>query len=53
MGDKPESEEAPRWEPYTRQQVVGATSRYDQQLNEALGREALTLESNRKPAAGD
>lgn len=53
MGDKPESEEAPRWEPYTRQQVVGATSRYDQQLNQALGREALTLESNRKPAAGD
>lgn len=53
MGDKPESEEAPRWKPYTRQQVVGATSRYDQQLNEALGREALTLESNRKPAAGE
>lgn len=53
MGDKPESEEAPRWKPYTRQQVVGATSRYDQQLNQALGREALTLESNRKPAAGE
>ncbi len=53
MGDKPESEEAPRWEPYTRQEVVGATSRYDQQLNEALGREARTLESNRKPGAGD
>lgn len=53
MGDKPESEEAPRWEPYTRQQVVGATSRYDQQLNEALGREALTLESNRKPGPGE
>lgn len=53
MGDEPESEEAPRWEPYTRQQVVGATSRYDQQLNEALGREARTLESNRKPGVGD
>ncbi|UCH41048.1 MAG: TauD/TfdA family dioxygenase [Gammaproteobacteria bacterium] len=52
MGDKPESMEAPRWKPYTRQEVVGATSRYDQQLNEALGREVRTLESNRKPGAG-
>ena len=48
MGDKPGSEEAPRWEPYTRQQVVGATSRYDRQLNEALGRSVRTLESNRR-----
>lgn len=48
MGDKPESGQAPRWEPYTRQQVVGASSRYDRQLNEALGREVQTLESNRK-----
>ena len=48
MGDSPEPATAPRWEPYTRQQVVGATSRYDQQLNDALGREVRTLESNRK-----
>ena len=53
MGDKPESAQAPRWEPYTRQQVVGASSRYDRQLNEALGREVRTLESNRKQGAGD
>ena len=48
MGDMPEAAEMPRWEPYVRQEVVGATSRYDQQLNEALGREIQTLESNRK-----
>ena len=49
MGDHPEPAAPPRWEPFTRQQVVGATSRYDQQLNAALGREVRTLESNRKP----
>ena len=49
MGDKPESEQAPRWPAWTREQTVGATSRYDQQLNDALGREVRTLESNRKP----
>jgi taurine dioxygenase len=48
MGDIPEAAEAPRWEPYTRQEVVGATSRYDQQLNNAIDREVMTLESNRK-----
>ena len=48
MGDKPEAAEAPRWAPYVRKEVVGATSRYDQQLNDALGREVMTLESNRK-----
>ena len=53
MGDRPESTKAPRWEPYTRQAVVGATSRYDRQLNEALGRDVRTLESNRKPASSD
>ena len=48
MGDTPESAQQPRWEPYLRQQNVGATSRYDQQLNAALGRHIETLESNRK-----
>ena len=48
MGDIPEAAEAPRWEPYTRQEVVGATSRYDQQLNNVLDREVMTLESIRK-----
>ena len=48
VGDKPEGSEAARWQPYTRQEVVGATSRYDQQLNDALGRDVQTLESNRR-----
>ena len=48
MGDKPEAAQAPRWESYVRKEIVGATSRYDQQLNDALGREVMTLESNRK-----
>ena len=48
VGDKPEAAESPRWEPYTRQEVVGATSRYDRQLNDALGRQVQTLESNRR-----
>ncbi|MGD8421562.1 MAG: TauD/TfdA family dioxygenase [Gammaproteobacteria bacterium] len=48
MGDKPEGIAPPRWEPYLRRENVGATSRYDQQLNEALGREIQTLESNRR-----
>jgi len=48
MGDKPEAAAAPRWQPYVRRENVGASSRYDQQLNDALGRDILTLESNRK-----
>jgi taurine dioxygenase len=48
MGDEPEAAQAPRWEPFVRKQNVGATSRYDEQLNRALGREFRTLESNRK-----
>ncbi len=48
MGDRPEAAAPPRWEPWVRQQVVGATSRYDRQLNEALGRDVQTLETNRK-----
>lgn len=48
MGDKPEAAAALRWQPYVRRENVGASSRYDQQLNDALGRNTLTLESNRK-----
>lgn len=48
MGDKPEAAAPPRFEPYLRREAVGATSRYDQQLNDALGREIRTLESNRR-----
>lgn len=48
MGDEPEAAEAPRWEPFVRKQNVGATSRYDEQLNRALGRQIQTLESNRR-----
>jgi taurine dioxygenase len=48
MGDKPEAAAASRWQPYVRRENVGASSRYDQQLNDTLGRHILTLESNRK-----
>ena len=48
MGDEPEAAQAPRWEPFVRKQNVGATSRYDEQLNRALGRQIQTLESNRR-----
>lgn len=48
MGDKPEAAAAPRWEAYVRRENVGASSRYDQQLNDTLGRHIQTLESNRK-----
>lgn len=48
MGDKPEAAAEPRWQPYVRRENVGASSRYDQQLNDALGRQIPTLESNRK-----
>jgi hypothetical protein len=36
------------WEPYVRKETVGATSRYDQQLGDALGRHIETMELNRK-----
>ena len=49
MGDVPEAAEPPRWEPYLRSRHAGATSRFDRQLNEFLGRSAKSLESNRKP----
>ena len=48
MGDTPEAAQPPRWQPYVRTQNASATSRYDQQLNAALGRPIQTLESNRR-----
>jgi taurine dioxygenase len=51
MGDVPEGACPPRYEPYVRTQHAGATSRHDRQLNRYLGREAQSLESNRKPEA--
>jgi taurine dioxygenase len=35
-----------RWQPYTRLEKAGATSRYDIQLNKHLGQQATSLESN-------
>jgi taurine dioxygenase len=49
MGDVPEGVAPPRWEPYVRTQHAGATSRHDRQLNAYLGRQAQSLEANRKP----
>ncbi len=49
MGDVPEAANPPRWEPYVRGRNAGATSRFDRQLNAYLGRQAQSLESNRKP----
>ena len=48
MGDTPEAAVASKWEPFIRTENAGATSRYDQQLNDYLGRRTTTLESNRK-----
>ncbi len=48
MGDRPEPASPPRWEPYVRGRHAGATSRFDRQLNDYLGRQVQTLESNRK-----
>ncbi|MEE2677912.1 MAG: TauD/TfdA family dioxygenase [Myxococcota bacterium] len=48
MGDVPAGAEPPRWPPYTRTQKPGATSRYDAQLNQFLGRRAQSLETNRR-----
>lgn len=45
-GDTPEAAEPPRWEPYVRTESVGATSRYDRQLNDHLGRRIMMLDNN-------
>lgn len=47
-GDSPASDCAPQWEPWVRSENVAATSRYDQQLNDHLGRQVVTLASNAK-----
>ncbi len=47
-GDTPESTTAPRWRPFVRTETAGATSRYDQQLNEYIGRQVVSLDSNKK-----
>ncbi len=47
-GDAPESETAPRWRPFVRTENAGATSRYDQQLNDYIGRQVVSLDSNKK-----
>ncbi len=48
MGDQPTGLQPPRWQPFVRGETVGATSRYDRQLNAHLGIEIKTLDSNRK-----
>jgi taurine dioxygenase len=48
MGDTPRAAKPHCWEPYVRTEKVGATSRFDDQLNKHLGREVMTLELNRK-----
>ncbi|MFK7965943.1 MAG: TauD/TfdA dioxygenase family protein [Burkholderiaceae bacterium] len=52
VGDTPEGAVSPRWSPYVRTENVGATSRYDNQLQKALGKRAATLEDNAKASSG-
>ncbi len=52
MGDTPEAAEPTRWEPWVRDEVVGATSRYDRQLNKHLGRKARRLDDNAREKTG-
>jgi taurine dioxygenase len=51
MGDEPVAACESRWQPYTRLEKAGATSRYDIQLNKHLGTRARTLESNSREAS--
>jgi taurine dioxygenase len=46
MGDTPTGVGAPKWEPFVRDEVVGATSRFDKQLNDHLGRTHARLDDN-------
>jgi len=48
MGDQPAGVSKPRWQPFVRRENVGATSRYDRQLDDHLGRQNIRLDSNRK-----
>ena len=50
MGDTPTGVGAPRWEPFVRSEVVGATSRFDKQLNDHLGRRVARLDDNSRSA---
>ena len=47
-GDTPQAAQPSVWPAYTRSENAAATSRYDQQLNEFLGREVVQLSSNKK-----
>jgi len=51
VGDNPEAASPPRWAPFVRTENVGATSRYDNQLQRTLGKQVATLEDNAKEAA--
>ncbi len=48
LGDTPEGVAPPRWEPFTRSENAGATSRYDAQLDKHLGRPILGLDGQFK-----
>ena len=48
VGDVPEAASPPGWEPYVRGRHDGATSRFDFQLNEVLGRQMQSLAGNRR-----
>ena len=48
VGDTPEGAVPPKWSPYVRSENVGATSRYDNQLQKALGKRVAALEDNAK-----
>ncbi|MFT5115844.1 MAG: taurine dioxygenase [Parasphingorhabdus sp.] len=48
MGDTPANDNAPRWQPFIRSEGGGATSRYDNQLNDYLGNKVISLQSNRR-----
>jgi len=52
VGDTPEPATPPRWAPYVRTENVGATSRYDNQLQKTLGQLTRSLEDNAKEATG-
>jgi len=46
VGDTPEPVAPLQWPAYTRVENVGATSRFDKQLNDHLGRAIMSLDSN-------
>jgi len=46
MGDTPQAATAARWQPYVREELAGASSRYDRQLNKHLKRRAAMIDDN-------